>query len=105
LRDTETVIARNEAIYKTTIIMSKSRIEGLNIKNTGIDSLIQNTNTVPPAHPEPRSNRPEETSRINFDAPASFKQRLQIHCIKNKTSVKDFIIETLTARLNNESFE
>jgi len=80
----------------------KSRIEGLNIKNTGIDSLIQRTEPDAPL-PEQKANGTEDTSRINFNAPASFKERLQIHCVRNKTSVKDFIIDTLTKRLDENS--
>jgi len=75
--------------------MAKSRIEGLGIKNTGIDGIIQKTE--PETFPEQ-----EQTSRINFDAPASLKQRLRIYCIKNKISIKDFITMAILERLNNE---
>jgi hypothetical protein len=75
--------------------MAKSRIEGLNIKNTGIDSIIKKTE--PETLPEQ-----EQTSRINFDAPASLKQRLQIYCVQNKISIKDFITGAILERLNNE---
>jgi hypothetical protein len=79
--------------------MAKSRIEGLNIKNTGIDSIIQSTE---PDTLTEFQEKKEETSRINFDAPVSLKQRLQIYCVQNKTSIKDFIISTILERLNND---
>lgn len=76
----------------------KSRIEGLEIKNTGIDSIIQSTepDTLPELQKE------EKTSRINFDAPASLKERLQIYCVKNKISIKDFITGAILERLSND---
>jgi hypothetical protein len=79
--------------------MAKSRIEGLSIKNTGIDSIIQSTE--PDTLPELQKKK-EETSRINFDVSASLKQRLQIYCVQNKTSIKDFITSIILERLNND---
>lgn len=78
-------------------MVTKSRIQGLNIKNTGIDGLIQRTEQE--AIPVPENNRQEETSRINFDAPVSLKKQLQIYCVQNQLSVKNFLIDAIQEKL------
>jgi len=75
----------------------KSKIEGLNIKNTGIDVIIQKTDTLP------EQNKQEEICRINFNAPVLFKQRLQIYCIQNNLSITDCIINTISDFLDKKT--
>jgi len=68
----------------------------------GIDAIFQSTE--PEAYPEEkRSVQGEKTSRINFDAPISFKKRLQLYCLENDTSIKDFIIQCVTERLDKHT--
>lgn len=76
--------------------MSKSRIEGMNIKKIGIDGIIQRTESTS----IPELQKEDQTSRINFDVTASLKERLQIHCVKNKVSLKDFITNAILVELN-----
>lgn len=68
----------------------------------GIDAIFQSTE--PEARPE--ENKPvqgEKTSRINFDAPVSLKKRLQLYCLENDISIKDFIIQCITERLDKQT--
>ncbi|KAA6331499.1 hypothetical protein EZS27_019890 [termite gut metagenome] len=66
---------------------------------SGIDSIFQSTE--PEANPEEKKIVPKEKkSRINFDAPVSLKKRLQLYCLQNNISIKDFIIQCITERLD-----
>lgn len=67
----------------------------------GIDEIFKSTE---PNTPEEKKNiEIEETSRINFDAPETLKQRLQIYCIQNKISIKKFIINAITEQLDKKT--
>jgi hypothetical protein len=78
---------------------TKSRLNGLNIKNTGIDALIQKTEEAI----TPQKNEPvEKMSRINFDAPISLKKQMQIYCVQNNISIKNFLIDAITEQLKKD---
>lgn len=68
----------------------------------GIDSIFQSTEpeTLPE---EKKAVQGEKTSRINFDAPVSLKKRLQLYCLENDISIKDFIIQCITERLDKQT--
>lgn len=70
-----------------------------------IDAIFQSTEPETLPDPEQETNIPEETTRINFDAPASLKKRLQIYCVQNNISIKDFIINTIIKQLDEQTKE
>jgi hypothetical protein len=72
--------------------MTKSRI-------TGIDALFKNTGTVSKAG----SEKPDgPLVMINFQASASLKKKINMYCIENEISMKDFLTELITTHLNKE---
>lgn len=79
--------------------MKKSKIEGLDIKNKGIDVLIQNTE---PMSTSRNKQEQEKITRINFEITEDLKDRLKIYCVKNKISIRDFITEIILERLGNQ---
>lgn len=70
----------------------KSRIEG-------IDGIFRNTETE--QRPEDIKTVAEETSRVIFECPVSLKQRLQIYCVQNKITLKEFITGAILEKLND----
>jgi len=69
----------------------------------GIDAIFQSTEPETLPDQEQKTNIPEKTTRINFDAPVSFKKRVQRYCLENDISIKDFIINTITDFLDKNN--
>jgi hypothetical protein len=70
----------------------KSRITGLDAFLTSTEKRTDSIN----------SSRNDPLVMINFQVPSSLKKKINIYCIENEISMKDFLTELINTKLNKE---
>ena len=70
-----------------------------NTKNTETEVLFETEKTTPPAAKN-STTKAGETVRIDIQVTSSLKKKIQMHCIKNRTTITALLTEITEAYFN-----